>query len=88
MYKLDGERQKQINKIYADYQNVNPDLYNAVTDDMIIRAEEPYKAQELYKAIDGILQEILVNKNADIPALVAQAEKDFQHNHFDNYEIK
>ena len=88
MYKLDGERQKQINKIYADYQNVNPDLYNAVTDDMIIRAEEPYKAQELYKTIDGILQEILVNKNADIPALVAQAEKDFQHNHFDNYEIK
>lgn len=88
MYKLDGERQKQVDAIYADYQNVNPDLYNAVAEDMIIRAEEPYKAQELYKAIDGILQEILVNENVDIPALVAQAEKDFQHNHFDDYELK
>ena len=88
MYKLEGERQKQIDAIYADYQNVNPDLFDATTDDMIVRAEEPYKAQELYKVIDGILQEILVNENADIPALVEQAEKDFQHNYFDNYELE
>lgn len=88
MYKIEGERQKQVDAIYEDYQNVNPALFDAVADDMIIRAEEPYKAQELYKVIDGILQEILVNENADIPALVEQAEKDFQHNYFDNYELE
>lgn len=84
LYKTEGERQKKLDEIYSEYENVNPKLFNSQRDDLIVRAEEKYNTQELYKAIDAIIQEVLTNKDVDIAAVVAQSEKDFQYNYFDN----
>ena len=88
LYKQDGERQKKLDEIYKDYENVNPKLFNVEDEEMIVRREPEYKAQELYKALDGVLQEILTNKDTDIPALLQRTQEDFQHNYFDNYTIQ
>ena len=36
---------------------------------------EPPKAQEIYAALDNVMQAVLTKKNADIEALLATAEK-------------
>lgn len=61
-------------------------LYNeSLTNPNIeLRPEEPVCAQELYAVLDGIIQEILTNKDADIPLLVKKANADFQANYLNN----
>ena len=73
------------------YANINLNhvrLYNeSLTNPEIeLRPEEPVCAQELYAVLDGIIQEILTNENADIPSLVEKAEKDFQANYLNNLD--
>ena len=60
---------------YADYYSF---------EDVKLRAEEPVACQQLYAVLDGVIQEILTNKDVDIDAIAADAEKDFQTNHLDN----
>jgi len=48
-----------------------------------LRPEEPFCCQQLYAVLDGCIQEILSNKDADIDALVKKANDDFQVNHLD-----
>ena len=63
-------------------------LYNeSLTDtSIILQPEEPVCAQELYSVLDGIIQEILTNKNADIKSLVKKANADFQANYLDTLD--
>lgn len=70
------------------YKNIDINhvkLYNdSLTDTSIeLQAEEPKCAQELYAKLDGVIQEILTNKNADIKALISQASKEFQRDYLD-----
>ncbi len=83
------EVEKLVNEMIDKYKNIDLNhvkLYNdSLTDTSIeLRPEEPVCAQELYAVIDGIIQEVLTNKNADIKALVKKANEDFQHNYLDN----
>ncbi len=49
-----------------------------------IQPEEPICGQELYSVIDGCIQEVLTNKDADCAALMKKANADFQSNYLDN----
>lgn len=54
--------------------------------DVNIHLEYPRCSQELYSVFDKVIQEIITNENADIDALLAQAETDFQTNHLDKLD--
>lgn len=69
--------------------NANPNhvrLYNEYVENCPaeIQAEEPVCAQELYGILDGCIQEVLVNKDADCAELIKKAVSDFQANYLDN----
>lgn len=49
-----------------------------------IHAEIATCAQELYGILDGCIQEVLTNKNADCEKLIKGAVSDFQKNYLDN----
>ena len=49
-----------------------------------VQPEEPVCCQELYETLDGCLQEVLTNKDADCAALLKGAAADFQANYLDN----
>lgn len=73
------------NAIIAKHLNVNENhikLYND-KEGVELRPEEPVCAQNLYAMIDGLIQEVLNNKDADVAALVADANKNFQTNYLD-----
>ena len=56
----------------------------AITDDVSIHPEVPMNAQELYKALDNVIQEVLTNENADVAALMTEANATFQRDYLDN----
>lgn len=62
-------------KLYNDF------VANCTAD---IQPEEPVCCQELYAILDGCIQEVLSNKNADCAKLMKKANKDFQANYLDN----
>ena len=83
--------QKYSHEMRDKYRNIDINhvkLYNdSLTDTNIdLQPEEPVCAQELYAVIDGIIQEILTNKNADIKGLVEKANADFQSNYLDTLD--
>lgn len=49
-----------------------------------IQPEEPVCCQELYAILDGCIQEVLSNKDADCAKLMKKANSDFQKNYLDN----
>ena len=63
-------------------------LYNeAVNDPSIeVQAEEPVCAQDLYAILDGCVQEVLTNKDADPAKLIREANESFQKNYLDKQE--
>ncbi len=69
--------------------NTNPNyvkLYNDFVENCPaeIQPEEPVCAQELYAVLDGCIQEVLINKDADCAALLKKAVEDFQADYLDN----
>lgn len=92
VWNSDTEIEKYRTELRDKYCNINMNhvkLYNdSLTDTSIeLRPEEPVCAQELYSVFDGIIQEILTNQNADIPALVKKANSDFQANYLNNLDF-
>ncbi|MBO5059468.1 MAG: extracellular solute-binding protein [Clostridia bacterium] len=83
---VNDDRTEKENALYAEYTNVQASDYDKyfAFDGVQIKAEEPVCAQELYSVLDGVIQEIITNKDADIPALVKTAANDFQLNHLNN----
>lgn len=53
------------------------------TSDCTIMPEEPVLCQQLYSVLDGCVQEVIVNENADVALLIENACNDFQVNHLD-----
>lgn len=84
----DPQRMAQETEISSKYANVDSKDYDDYfnNDSVTIRPEEPVCSQELYTVLDGVIQEVLTNKNVDIDKLVATANNDFQANHLDNLE--
>lgn len=73
------------NEITKKYLNVNENhikLYNN-KEGVTLLPEEPRCGQNLYAMIDGLIQEVLNNKDADIAALVKDANANFQSNYLD-----
>lgn len=73
-------REELANTDYEDYKT----YYEA--DDLTVVPEPSACAQELYSVWDGIIQEVITNKDADVDALVAGANSDFQTNYLDKME--
>jgi len=91
IWNSDTEIEKYRAEMRNKYTNININhvrLYNeSLSDEKIeLRPEEPVCAQELYAVLDGIIQEILTNKDADIAKLVKDACADFQANYLNNLD--
>ena len=80
---------KYESELIDKYANANPNhvrLYNEFVANCPaeIQPEEPVCAQGLYQTLDGCIQEVLVNKDADPAALLEKANADFQANYLDS----
>lgn len=89
IYSQNAEVEAFTTEMIEKYKNIDLNhvkLYNESLKDPSIelRPEEPVCAQELYAVLDGIIQEVLTNKDADIKALVSKAQEDFQNNQLNN----
>lgn len=85
----DAPSLKWYNDFIAKNTNANPNhvrLYNECVADckIEIQPEEPVCCQELYSVLDGCIQEVLTNKDADVKAVLEKANIEFQTNYLDN----
>ena len=83
---INEERTEILRRVRGEYTNIpasNFETYLAF-EGVTLKAEEPEFCQELYTILDGVLQEVLANKDVDIPALVTKAANDFQSNYLNN----
>ena len=77
------------NELIEKNANSNPNhvrLYNEFVANCPaeLQAEEPVCAQGLYGILDGCIQEVLTNKDADCKKLIEKAASDLQMNYLDN----
>jgi ABC-type glycerol-3-phosphate transport system substrate-binding protein len=81
----DPERIKAEDAIYNKYKTVNMDLFKDYMQNgsKNMKPEEPINAQELYKALDLVIQSVLTDKNADPKTLLDKAAADFQKTYLD-----
>ena len=74
---LDAEK-----AVTEEYSNVDMKLYNdyfnIIKTNGNLRAEEPGSAQDLYAELTKVLQAVITDKNADIPALMKTANDNYQ----------
>ncbi|MBQ2614908.1 MAG: extracellular solute-binding protein [Clostridia bacterium] len=79
------ERVAKEEELNAKYCNVDKKNFASYMDmsDVTIKPEEPVACQQLYAVLDGCIQEVITNKDADCAALIAKACNDFQVNHLD-----
>ncbi|MBN1411725.1 MAG: sugar ABC transporter substrate-binding protein [Spirochaetales bacterium] len=73
---------EQLNRKYA---NINMDLFKDyyTIAPKTLKAEEPYATQDLYRTLDGVIQVVLGDKNADPAALLKEANDTFQKGFMD-----
>ena len=85
---VNEDRVKKQAEIAADYVNIDPKDFDSYYsfEDVTLRAEEPVACQQLYSVLDGCIQEVITNQNADPAKLIADACSDFQANHLDHVE--
>jgi hypothetical protein len=83
-----GEAAAMEKEIRDSKINVNMALWNDFCDgkDVIIHPEVPMNAQELYKALDNVIQSVLTDENADVKALMTAANQSFQTDYLDNIQ--
>lgn len=81
------ELQEKLMEKWYEMTNIKPELVITGKDksDVNILPEEPIECQALYSVLDTIIQEVLINEDADPMALVKQANADFQANYLDEY---
>lgn len=91
-WNTESEAAKIRHEVIDAKANANPNhvkLYNDFVADMgdcELRPEEPVCAQELYGILDGCIQEVMINKDADCAMLIKKASSDFQANYLDNLD--
>ncbi len=71
--------------IRREYSNVDYNDYKTYfeADDVQVKLEPAACAQQLYSIMDGCIQEVITNKDADIDSLIKTACQDYQTNHLD-----
>lgn len=78
---LDQETYEQSQEWIAEYVNVPVDQMKPFFDNIFTQtpvAEAKGKTQEIYALLDSVVQAVLTDENADIDALLTQADKDAQ----------
>ena len=78
---LDQETYEQSQEWIAEYVNVPTDQMKPFFDNIFTQtpvAEPKGKTQEIYALLDAVVQTVLTDENADIDALLTQADKDAQ----------
>lgn len=75
--KKNAIREKYSNVDFANYEDYF--AFNGIS----IKPEEPQCCQELYAVLDGVIQDVITDKNADIASIIKTANNDFQLNHLD-----
>ena len=86
IWNLDS-RKEAVERLSAPYVNVDMrDFASYNTEGVTLRTEPPACAQQLYAILDNIVQEVLTNKDVDIPAISKQAQEDFQVNYLDKMD--
>ena len=85
---INEERVKQDDELRAKYSQVDKKDFESYYDisDVTLHEEEPMACQQLYAVLDGCIQEVITNENADCKALIENACKDFQTNHLDKLD--
>lgn len=75
----------KMEEILSDYTNFDPANIADFNDftGVTIHPEESVCCQQLYSVLDGVIQAVMTNENADIDALTKTAANDFQQNHLD-----
>ena len=80
----DKNRVDAENEIYEKYTNVPASHIANIAENVTPREEEPVNAQQLYSALSSVMQEVLNNKDADIPSILDKANANFQKDFLDN----
>ena len=77
-------------EMWYEMTNIKPELVLTGKDktDVNILPEEPIECQALYSVLDTIIQEVLINEDADPMALVKEANAKFQADYLDEYNRK
>lgn len=78
---LDQATYEESQKWIAEYVNVPVDQMKPFFDNIFTQtpvAEAKGKTQEIYALLDAVVQAVLTDENADIDALLTQADKDAQ----------
>jgi len=85
---INEDRVKAEQAIIDKYTNVNMAMFNDYLEHGSegLRPEVPINAQELYKALDVVIQAVLTNKDADPAALLEKAAADFQKDYLDKVQ--
>lgn len=69
-------------KVIKDNSNVDEKMYSsyfdAISKDGNLRMEEPGSAQDLYSELTKVIQAVITDKNADVPALMKTANENYQ----------
>lgn len=80
-----SEIEKYRNELIAKYRNTDEKLFADYEDfsKTNIVPEPPVNCQQLYAALDGCLQKVISDKNADPKKLLENAASDFQKNYLD-----
>lgn len=81
----DAQRVEVEQELRDQYRNVDPALFRDYVANGAAnpRPEEPVATQELYRVLDGVIQAVLTEEDADIQMLLDQAVEDFQRQHLD-----
>jgi multiple sugar transport system substrate-binding protein len=86
---LTGECQAAKQSLTETYSNVpteNFDFYVTGMENIAVKSEPLIETQQLYAAIDPVVQAVLTDENADPQALIDQAASQFQTQVLDNVE--
>lgn len=80
-----ADRVEKEKELANKYLNVDPVKWGRIYDDTVkLQPEEPVECQQLYAVVASLLQKVLTDKNADIPALLTEANTNFQRDFLDN----
>lgn len=79
---INKELTEAQDKVLAEYGNVDSRLYEQYFKttqlEGNLKPEEPGDTQRMYEELKDVLQAVLTDKNCDIPALMKQANKNYQ----------
>lgn len=80
-----GDGVEKKNTILEELTNVSYDQVAAYAEDTesVLVPEPSIYCQELYAILDGVVQEVITNEDADCEQLIADAANDFQVNYLD-----